>query len=138
MGRDPALQITVLSDHGDQRGPSFSVTADHLAFLGAPRDVHVACILPGHIRGNHFHVERKELILVVHDDQWSLHWDEGEGTSILTRTFSGAGAEALSISPGAAHALRNDGGSPMWIFAATDGPYDPERPDAYKRVVTGG
>ncbi len=129
------LEVVVLEDHGDERGPSFSVAMSHVEFVGAPKDVHVACVLPGTVRGNHFHVERKELIVVVHEDTWSLHWDSGEDTPVLSRVFEGGGAEALTIPRLTGHALRNDGTKPMWIFAATDGPYDPDKPDAYRREL---
>ena len=121
--------------NGDQRGLSFSVPAAYLEFIGAPRDIHVASIRPGRVRGNHYHVERKELILVVAGDKWSLHFDTGEGTAVSVRTFAGGTAVAIAMPPHCAHALRNEGLESLWLFAATDGPYDPARPDAFPRRV---
>jgi dTDP-4-dehydrorhamnose 3,5-epimerase-like enzyme len=120
----------------DQRGASFSVPLAQLELLGAPKDVHLASIGPGHVRGNHYHVERRELIVVLPHERWSLHWDVGEGTDVSTHTFFGQGAVAIAIPPSCAHAIRNDGSSLLWLIASTDGVYDPTHPDAYRRVVT--
>lgn len=127
--------IDVLEDRGDDRGASFSVAYEYLSFLGEPKDLHVASIRPGCVRGNHYHVERREVIVVIHTDSWSLHWDGGEGSPTSSRRFDGAGVVALAVPPHSAHALRNDGDDALWVLAATDGHYDPDRPDAYRRVV---
>lgn len=68
-------------------------------------------------------------------DRWSLHWDAGAETEPSSRSFQKAGALAITIPPHAAHAIRNDGTTTLWLMAATDGPYDPANPDAYRRVV---
>jgi oxalate decarboxylase/phosphoglucose isomerase-like protein (cupin superfamily) len=133
-GRAP--RVVVIDDlGGDQRGDSFSVPTEYLEFVGAPGDMHVASIRPGHVRGNHFHVERHELILVLPHEAWSLHWDSGADTAVSTREFHGPGAVAIAIPPSAAHAIRNDGQALLWLIAATDGRYDPASPDAHRREV---
>jgi dTDP-4-dehydrorhamnose 3,5-epimerase-like enzyme len=134
-----APQCVALEEHpADVRGRSFSVPALCLEYLGEPRDMHVAGIEPGHVRGNHFHVQRRELIVVLPHDAWSLHWDAGADTEPARRRFVDAGAVAIAIPPGAAHAIRNDGAATLWLIAATDGPYDPANPDAHRRVLTSG
>jgi dTDP-4-dehydrorhamnose 3,5-epimerase-like enzyme len=122
----------------DERGTSFTLAAEHLSMLaqlGATKDIHVASILPGHVRGNHYHATRSELILVIHEDRWSLRYDAGEATKVSGRAFTGAGVVAVSVPPLAAHALRNDGERILWLLAASDGPYDAADPDAHRRVL---
>ena len=140
MARSPGSQgvTAVVLEPGapDARGVSFSLGAEQLEFLGRPRDVHVASILPGHVRGEHFHAERRELIVVIHEDDFSLHWDDGADGERHSRRFTGAGVVVVSIPPMAAHAVRNDGLRPLWLLAASDGPYDPQRPDAHARTVS--
>ncbi len=97
----------------------------------------MASIEPGHVRGDHFHVERREMILVLPHDRWTLCWDGGEGTPAQSRGFLDASATAVLISPLSSHAVKNDGTRTMWIMAASDGAYDPDAPDAYRRVVSG-
>jgi dTDP-4-dehydrorhamnose 3,5-epimerase-like enzyme len=129
------VRILSLDDRGDQRGFSYTVQDRQLSFLGSVEDVHFSSTLPGHIRGNHFHRLRKEVLVVRHEDAWTLAWDRGEGTDVETRKFEGAGTIAVEIEPLASHAVRNDGHRPLLIFAMTDGLYDPASPDAYGRIV---
>lgn len=134
-GREP--EVLVLEDHGgDERGASFSLAQSHLEFLGAPKDMHVASILPGYTRGNHYHAARREIIVVIHRDRWSLHWDRGAGTEVSSRAFAGEGVVAIAVPQNSAHAIHNDGAEPLWLVAATDGIYDPDAPDAHRRVVS--
>jgi dTDP-4-dehydrorhamnose 3,5-epimerase-like enzyme len=128
--------VLVLGDGGDERGSSFTVPHEHLRFIGAAEDMHIACILPGHTRGNHFHSLRVELIVVVHRDRFSLHWDRGAGTEPSSRSFEGKGAVAIAIPKRSSHAIVNDGDEPLWLVATSDGPYDPDAPDAHRRIVT--
>lgn len=85
-GQEPS--VLVLSDvGGDERGDSFSVARNYMEFVGRPGNIHVASILAGHTRGNHYHVERREIIIVIHSDRWSLSWDSGAETEQSSRTF---------------------------------------------------
>jgi oxalate decarboxylase/phosphoglucose isomerase-like protein (cupin superfamily) len=129
------LTAVELTNHADARGSSFVVPPELLA--GFPVvDMHVATIEPGSVRGNHFHLERRELLVVMADDTWSLHWDGGAGTAVHKRDFAGPGAVLVSVPIGSSHAIRNDGSAPMRMVALTNGPYDPDRPDAHPRIVT--
>src|SRR3984885_16125610 len=129
------VRILTLDDRGDQRGSSYTLQERQLSFLGSVIDVHFSTTLPGHIRGNHFHRLRKEVLVVRHEDSWTLAWDGGEGTASGNRKFEGAGTVVVEIEPLASHAVRNDGQRPLLIFAMTNGLYDPSNPDSYGRVV---
>jgi dTDP-4-dehydrorhamnose 3,5-epimerase-like enzyme len=122
----PQVQIAELPNHGDQRGFSFTIPADALQFLGSIHDIHVASILPGAVRGNHFHQRRREVLLLAYAGAWSFHWDEGVGKSTQHRSFQGTGAALIRISPGASHAVRNDGEQPLTVMASSSEPYDPQ------------
>ena len=129
------VRILSLDDRGDQRGFSYSLRDQQFSFLGPVKDVHFSTTLPGHIRGNHFHRLRKEVLVVRYEDAWTLAWDQGEGTAPETRKFEGAGTVAVEIEPFASHAVRNDGQRPLLIFALTNGLYDPANPDSYSREL---
>ena len=62
---------------------------------------------------------------MIHSDNWSLHWDRGAGTSNSSCSFEGRGVVAIAVPQHSAHAIVNDGAEPLWLLAATDGPYDP-------------
>lgn len=127
------LVITELADSTDERGLSFSLSPDTLSHLKTIEDVHLAAIKPGHVRGNHYHVKKSELITVVYQDAWSLHWDSGPGTAVMRRSFSGTGAVSIIVPRYWSHAIRNDGGKDVWLFNASDMAFDRTLPDPADR-----
>jgi dTDP-4-dehydrorhamnose 3,5-epimerase-like enzyme len=132
---DSGLTILELKDSGDVRGSSFPVPADWFSNTFPVRDVHITTVLPGHIRGNHYHVVRHEVLIVIFTDQWSLHWDNGAETTISRRRFDGNGAVVIRVPPHSSHAIRNDGSALLHLVGLTDGAYDPAAPDAFPREV---
>lgn len=129
------VRIFSLEDNGDQRGFSYSLRDQQLSFLGSVEDVHFSMTLPGHIRGNHFHRLRREVLVVRFEDSWTIAWDNGEGTTPELRNFQGIGTVVVEIEPLASHAIRNDGQHSLLIFAMTNGPYNSANPDSYTRIV---
>jgi len=130
-----ALRIVRLTDAGDSRGSSFTAPEAALQFLDALRDMHVADILPGAIRGNHFHQQRREVLCIRYAADWSLHWDAGPDTQPQSALFTGSGAVLVEIPPNVSHAVRNDGNEPLYVVGLSDIPYDPAQPDSYARRV---
>jgi oxalate decarboxylase/phosphoglucose isomerase-like protein (cupin superfamily) len=128
------LQITELGNAGDLRGFSFTMPPDAFSFVGHIADMHLASTAPGAVRGNHYHSYKREAILLFPGTAWSLHWDEGEGTAAQHRSFSGGSAVLVLVSPGSSHAVRNDGGSPLWLVACSSEAYDPTKTVARKVV----
>lgn len=128
------VQVSELDDRGDGRGFSFTAPGDALAFVGRMSDVHLASTKPGSIRGNHYHLRRREAIVILPGTRWSLHWDEGEGSPMQHRTFGGERAVMVLVSPGASHAVRNDGDRDLWLFAISSESYDPSETVARKVV----
>jgi oxalate decarboxylase/phosphoglucose isomerase-like protein (cupin superfamily) len=119
------IHISELGNSGDVRGFSFTAPAEALAFVGRMSDVHLASTKPGAVRGNHFHLRRREAIVVLPGPKWSLHWDEGGDSPAQHRPFDGSSAVLVLVSPGASHAVRNDGDGLMWLVAISSETYDP-------------
>jgi oxalate decarboxylase/phosphoglucose isomerase-like protein (cupin superfamily) len=120
------IEITELTNHGDTRGFSFSPPAAAMVFLGNVADMHLASTAPGAVRGNHYHVRKNEAILLLPGTQCSFHWDDGEGTPVQHRSFAGDTAVVILVSPGASHAVRNDGDQPLWLVTCSSEAYDPQ------------
>ena len=119
------IQITELSDRGDARGFSFTVPAEALVFVGRMADVHLASTKPWAVRGNHYHLRRRQAIMVLPGTKWSLHWDDGEGSAAQHRGFDGDRSVLVLLPTGASIAVRNDGDSDLWIVTISSEPYDP-------------
>ena len=128
------LQISELGNLGDIRGFSFTLPSAALVFLNRVSDLHLASIAPGAVRGNHYHLRRREAIVVLPGPAWSLHWDEGEGLPAQHRSFSGTGAVLVLVSPDSSHAVRNDGEGLLWLVACSSETYDPAE-SVVRRVV---
>jgi dTDP-4-dehydrorhamnose 3,5-epimerase-like enzyme len=128
------VQISELDNHGDARGFSFALPPQALDFLGQVGDLHLASTSPGAVRGNHYHVHKREAIVFLPGAAWSLHWDEGEGTTLQRRSFDGSSAVLVLISPGCSHAVRNDGTGLLWLVAGSSEAYDPATVVARKVV----
>lgn len=119
------VEIVELRNSGDSRGFSFTAPSKALAFVGRMADVHLASVKPGAVRGNHYHLRRREAIVVLPGTCWSLRWDEGEGSAPEHRSFDGVTAVLVLVAPGASHAVRNDGAGLMWLVAISSETYDP-------------
>jgi oxalate decarboxylase/phosphoglucose isomerase-like protein (cupin superfamily) len=128
------IQITELNNTGDVRGLSFTLPSQALDFLGRVSDLHLASTQPGAVRGNHYHLRRREAIVLLPGTAWSLHWDEGVSTPTHHRSFNGGSAVLVLVSPGTSHAVRNDGETPLWLIASSSEPYDPAESVARKVV----
>jgi dTDP-4-dehydrorhamnose 3,5-epimerase-like enzyme len=119
------IEIRELGNSGDTRGHSFTIPAEALEFVGRTADVHLASTKPSAVRGNHFHLRRREAIVVLPGATWSLHWDDGEGSPAQHREFDGGSAVLVLVAPGASHAVRNDGSGMLWLVAISSESYDP-------------
>jgi dTDP-4-dehydrorhamnose 3,5-epimerase-like enzyme len=130
------VEIIELANFGDARGMSFTVPAEALAFVGRMADMHLASTEPGAVRGNHYHLRRREAIVVLPGVKWSLYWNEGEGSAVQQRMFDGTAAVLVLVPPAASHALRNDddGADTLWLTAISSEPYDPTETVARKVV----
>lgn len=67
------IEIRELGNSGDARGFSFTIPVEALEFVGRMADVHLASTKPGGVRGNHYHLLRREAIVVLPGATWSLH-----------------------------------------------------------------
>src|SRR5438477_11576751 len=115
------LEIFELSNRGDARGFSFTVPAEGVAFVGRMGDVHLASTKPGAVRGNHYHLRRRQAIMALPGVKWSLHWDEGEESAAEHRAAAGRGSLLVLLPPGPSIAVRNDGDRCLCIGTTVSG-----------------
>lgn len=128
------IRIIELGDRGDARGFSLALPREALDFVRQIADMLMASIAPGAVRGNHYHVTKRQANVILPGPPWSLHWDEGESSPIQHRTFDGAKAVLVMVSPGASHAVRNDGDGRLWLVLCSSEAYDPAKIVARKVI----
>jgi len=129
------ITFTELTNTGDDRGDSYSPLARPGEYLRDVRDVQVATIRPGSMRGNHYHARRREVILVMYNDAWRFGWDTGEGSAPQQRDFTGRGTVMIELEPNVSHAVRNTGTEVLVLCELRNEEWDAERPDSYRRPV---
>ena len=120
-----SIRVLELPNHGDARGLSFVVPDEALAFLNGLGNVHFAASQPGAVRGNHYHLRRREATIVLPGSKWSLHWAENSKSDPQHRPFDGHAAVLLLLWPQTVHAIRNDGSGELWLFAMQSEANDP-------------
>ena len=126
--------IQVPNSGGDVRGDSFTLPREAMEFVGEVKDFHIATIVPAAVRGDHFHLRRLEVLVVLYTDSWRFYWDEGAGAVIKSTAFNGAGTTAILIEPGHSHAVENLGASSLIFCSLSSEPYDPS--ESVTRVVS--
>ncbi|MDQ3566060.1 MAG: hypothetical protein M3436_18870 [Pseudomonadota bacterium] len=127
------VRISRLNDRGDERGSSFGLARASSEFELNVRDIHVMTVLPGHVRGNHFHTEKTEVLIVYHRDRWTVNWDTGLDTLVQRSEVEGVGVVVVEIPPGCSHTIRNDGLYDLVVVGLSSHVYDSRHPDVVRR-----
>ena len=99
--------------------------------LPAQRNVHLVITAPGGVRGNHFHRNGTEILVVVGPALVRLRDADGVRDVVV------ATAEAVKfrIPGGVAHAIQNTGQLPMFIASFSSEAHDPQSPDVVREVL---
>lgn len=93
--------------------------------LNSQRNFHAVVSNPGAVRGNHYHQEGTEHLVVsgpalVRFREDSVVWDQDVPAGEIWR---------FVIPPGIAHAIRNTGDAPILLFGFNTKAHDPLKPD---------
>ena len=134
-GDHSIMKIKVLPNTGDHRGFSAVCKRDQFRLPADLQEVHCTTLVPGMVRGNHYHKARIEFILLYFWDNCQIAWDEGEGTPVQVAEFSGDGVIAIEVEPLHSHAVKNTGAEEMVIVALSDFLYSVENPDTFPRPL---
>lgn len=133
LGR--GITCYALRNGGDSRGDSFHLPSKALHFLGTVEEAHIATIAPDAIRGNHYHVGKRECLIVLFQDSWIFAWDEGTGAVPDKKEFPGKGAVLIAIDSKKSHAIKNIGKQVLTVIAVSNKASDTNNNDTIKNVV---
>ncbi|MDH4185139.1 MAG: hypothetical protein OEV92_13005 [Nitrospinota bacterium] len=121
--------VSYIQTYEDHRGAVVYPFRDLGVDPASMKSMHVATIAPGEARGNHFHPNHQEFILVTGADMLlSLVTPDGRTESI------GLGPEAalITIHPGVAHAIKNEGDFPCFVTCWYSGGREDVRSEPYQ------
>ena len=68
-------------------------------------------------------------------DQCRVAWDEGEGTAVNTRDFTGGGALAIEVEAMRSHGIKNTGSGTAVLMSLSDFVYSPSNLDTFPRTI---
>lgn len=121
---DSGFQLVPVPDRNDGRGAAFFLDEATMAWLGEVRELHVVGIDPGKTRGNHMHLERREVIFASWDGVIEIAWREPGSERTELRRLEGAGGFVVRIEPRTLHAFRNAGDGRVQIVSMSNGRFD--------------
>jgi len=98
--------------------------------------IYVIGIRPGKTRGNHYHKEKQEWIVVTRGSMEvrMKGVDSGESETV-TLSADAAAPKKMRIGPGVAHSFTNNGDDEAVFVEYSTWLYDPEKEDIYKHEV---
>ena len=127
------IEIKKLENYGDKRGALYNISDTDMKFLDKVKNTHFGRISPGSIRGNHYHHQTKEMLIITYSDRWTLAWSEKDSTEVLKRKFAGSGAVLIKINERTAHSVKNNGDKDLEIIALSNRMFPKENPDIFYR-----
>ena len=129
------ISIIPLKNNGDERGYTYNIPKEAFDYIGKVEEAHAASIDLGSIRGNHYHIDRKEFIVILYSDSWIFAWKSRDGSVGEKKQFDGCGCMLIRIQSNVTHAIQNTGGLPIHILAFSPKKYDPENSDTVARQI---
>ena len=115
--------------HADKRG--WLVNLFRANELEKPvKQMHLASIKPGYVRGNHYHSKRMEWFFLITGKAKLCLEDIKNGKKICLK-LSEKEPKVITIFPGVAHAVKNVGKETVYLVSAQSDIYNPKSPDAF-------
>ena len=129
------IEITALEDYGDTRGALYNIPVTDMQFLDNIQNIHFGKIHPNSIRGNHYHHQSKEMLIISYSDIWTLAWAEKDSDEISKKEFTGSGTVLIKVNEGVVHSVKNNGDKELEIIALSNRIFSKETPDTYSRIL---
>jgi dTDP-4-dehydrorhamnose 3,5-epimerase-like enzyme len=129
------IEIIELENYGDARGALYNISDADLRFLDNIQNIHFGKIHPDSIRGNHYHHQSKEMLIICYSDIWTLAWARKDSSEIFRKEFTGSGAVLIKVDEGVAHSVKNNGDNDLEIIALSNRIFSKESPDTYSKIL---
>ena len=129
------LDISWVQNKRDERGDSYYLPRKYIDFIGAVNEIHYTTIAPQAVRGNHYHLKRREFIFLSFNTKWKLAWRPLEEEEVREKELSGSGGVIISVQPNVIHAIKNTGDIPIQLISFSNKRFDPENSDTKREVI---
>jgi dTDP-4-dehydrorhamnose 3,5-epimerase-like enzyme len=129
------IEIIKLKNYGDTRGVLYNISDSDLQFLDKIQNIHFGKIHPNSIRGNHYHHQSKEMLIISYSDTWTLAWAKKDSAEISKEEFTGSGAVLIKVNEGIVHSVKNNGDKDLEIIAFSNRIFSKEDPDTFTRIL---
>ena len=129
------VNIYHLENRGDSRGNAFIIPQKSIEFVKPITEMHYVTMIPGAVRGNHFHNNRRELVILNYESDWELSWQASEKDEIKSEHFSGQGTVVIEIQSKVIHAFKNTGAAHLHLFCYSNHQGEPNDPDTTRKVI---
>ena len=129
------IEITTLENYGDIRGALYNIPDTDMQFLDKIQNIHFGKIRPNSIRGNHYHHQSKEMLIISYSDTWTLAWAKKDSSEISKKEFAGSGAVLIKVNEGIVHSVKNNGDKDLEIIALSNRIFSKENPDTFSKIL---
>ncbi len=123
------VKIEQLKTHSDMRGFIFEPIAKDL--IDAQKNIHVVISAPDAVRGNHYHLNGTETIVVVGPALLRFK----EGNDIHDFEVPSRQVYKFVIPPKVAHAFKNIGKKDNFLVAFNTFSHDAQKPDVVSEIL---
>ena len=129
MKKKIKYKIKELEIHSDNRG--WLVELLKANQLEKPvKQIYIASIKPGCVRGNHYHLKRMEWFFIV-AGKAKLSLQDIKTKEKISFKLSPREPKVITIFPNISHAIKNVGKEVVYLVSAQSDIYNPRRPDAF-------
>ena len=94
------------------------------------KQVYVATIKPGKIRGNHYHLERTEWFFLI-GGKAELCLEDLKTKERICFKLSSKKPKVITVFPQIAHAVKNPSKETIYLVSAQNNIYNPKNPDIF-------
>ena len=129
------IETIKLKNYGDIRGVLYNIPDTDMQFLDKIKNIHFGKICPGSIRGNHYHHQSKEMLIIGYLDTWTLAWAKDESDEISKKEFTGSGAVLIKVNEGVGHSVKNNGDKDLEIIALSNRTFSKDNPDTFSKIL---
>jgi len=134
MAKSVKYKIKELEIHSDKRGWLVEMLKRN-EIRQDIKQIYVATIKPGCIRGNHYHLKKTEW-LFISKGKANIYLEDIKTQKKICLKLSSKRPKVITTPPKIAHAVKNSGKEIVYLVSAQNTIYNPKNPDSYPHLCS--